>query len=213
MRRFIKISVLILVYFLTCSKSCDNEEQFTAERNKNRVKAEQDSLRSVFETDTLPTASLFAFQEAAKQKFSDFRDYLNILADTTLAGPFRSQAGEMIQDLFISGEVSLLFRPVTQQGKREVKIYQMDNPGREILALIRGFTADSVWTECPLSWINDSTCTGRLGFTSQFALKEDKQPPSIRNGMLDILLIKRNKAFGNDTLKVWAVYLGNMQLR
>jgi hypothetical protein len=213
MRRFLKISVLILVYFLTCSKSCDNEEQFTAERNKNRVMAEKDSLRSAFETDTLSAASLVAFQEAAFQKFSDFRDYLNILADTTLAVPFRIQAGEMIRGLFVSGDVSLLFRPGAQQGRIEVKVNQLDKPGREILDLVRGFTTDSVWTDRPLSRINDSACTGRLGFTTRFAGNKVIQSSSIPDGMLDILLIKRNKAFGKDTLKVWAVYLGNMKLR
>jgi hypothetical protein len=53
---------------------------------------------------------------------------------------------------------------------------------------------DSVWVKQPLHRVNDSIFTGELGFSP--------------GGTLEFYAVKRNKSFGNETLKVWTVLLG-----
>jgi hypothetical protein len=53
---------------------------------------------------------------------------------------------------------------------------------------------DSIWIKQPLNRVNDSIFTGELGFSP--------------GGSFEFYAVKRNKNFGNETLKVWTVLLG-----
>ncbi len=213
MKRFLTISTLILIYFLSCSKSCDNREQFEEEQANRRLEAEKDSIKSVFEKENLPDASLIAFREAAVLKFSDFRDYLKILADTTLAEAFRRQAGEMIRGLFISGKTELSFTRESSNGREMIMAEQLVKPDPEILKLAREFRADSVVEENPLARVSDSVYSGTLSFFARDDRRERKIIQPAARGAIEIRVIRRNKIFGKDTLNVWSVYLGKMEIR
>jgi len=212
MKRFFKISALILVYFLSSARSCDNQEQDDATRNEARVKVSRDSIISAFETDTLSVASLSAFQEAAKQKFSAFTDYLKILTDSATAEPFREQAAKMIGDLFVSGNATLHLPGYDSRKKTGITVEQLSTHGSEIWEEINTFVADSVIVQRLLHRISDSTYTGSLTFTFRTLQKQDiKSHSSKQTGSVDILLEKREKQFGSDTLKVWIIFLGNLK--
>jgi hypothetical protein len=186
MRRTLKIFALILLYFLTCGKSCDNEEKFDVRQEQAKIKAETDSLRSVFGNDNLLASSLLVYMETAKQKFYDFNDYLQIIADTTVAEPFREKAREMIRGLFITGEEpKTIFNPIG---------------------------LDSVGTKEAFRRMNDSVFEGCL----VFSLRTIQQPGEItstshKTGTVTVLLVKRDKNFGEGKLRVWSVFLGKME--
>ena len=185
MRRTVKIFALILIYFLTCGKSCDNEEKNDDRREQVRVKAETDSIRSVFGTDTLSVLSLVTYLETAKQKFYDFNDYLQIIADTSAADPFRNKAREMIRTLFI--------------------------PGGEPVRIIRPFGLESVNTKEDFRRINDSVYEGSLvfSFTPQ---QPGKTVSTVREkGTIKVFLLKIDKNFGREKLRVWNVLLGKIE--
>jgi hypothetical protein len=186
MRRTVKIFALILLYFLACGKSCDNEEKFDAHREQIRVNTEADSLRSVFGTDTLLASSLLAYMETAKQKFYDFNDYLHIVADTSAAGPFRDKAREMIRGLFIAGA--------------------------EPTKMISPFGLDSVGLKEAFQRTNDSVYEGHLVFSFRTLQRPGKiVNSSPETGTIAVFLVKRDKNFGKGKLRVWNVLLGKME--
>jgi len=186
MRRTVKIFALILFYFLACGKSCDNEEKFDARQEQAKVKAETDSLRMVFGTDTLSASSLLAYMETAKQKFYDFNDYLHIVADTSAAGPFRDKARKMIRELFIAGA--------------------------EPAKIISPFGLDSVGLKEAFQRINDSVYEGHLAFSYSVPQRSGNiVKPSRETGTIAVFLVKRDKNFGKGKLQVWNVLLGKME--
>ncbi len=58
MSRKVRIFALILLYFLTCGKSCNDREQFDAFHEQQRAKEKSDSLVASFKTDTLSATAL-----------------------------------------------------------------------------------------------------------------------------------------------------------
>ena len=186
MRRTVKIFALILIYFLTCGKSCDNDEKNDAQHEQRKVKTETDSLRSVFGTDTLSVSSLMAYMETAKQKLYDFTDYLQIVADTSAAEPFRNKAREMIYHLFI--------------------------PGGEPTRIISPFGLESVNIKEPFQRINDSVYEGLLVFSYKTLQHPDKiVNTASETGTIEVFLAKRDKNFGKEKLRVWNVFLGKIE--
>jgi hypothetical protein len=186
MRRTVKIFALILLYFLSCGKSCDNEGKFDAQREQVKITAETDSLRSAFGTDTLSASSLMAYFETAKQEFYDFNDYLHIVADTSVAGPFRDKAREMIHNLFITDA--------------------------EPAKIISPFGLDSVGIKEAFQRINDSVYEGRLAYSFRTLQRSGKNIiSSNETGTITVYLVKRDKNFGKEKLRVWNVFLGKIE--
>lgn len=186
MRRTFKISALILFYFLACGKSCNNREKADAYHEQIKIRTETDSLRSAFGTDTLSSSSLLAYMETAKQKFYDFNDYLHIAADTSVAGPFRDKAREMIRNLFIAG---------TEPTK-------ITNP----------FGLDSVGLKEAFQRINDSVYQGRLVYSFRIPQRSGKNIiSSHETGTITVFLVKYDKNFGKEKFRVWNVFLGKME--
>jgi hypothetical protein len=186
MKRSLKIFALILIYFLACGKSCDNEEKNDTRREQVRVIAETDSLRSAFGTDTLSAASLLAYVETAKQKFYDYNDYLRIVADTTAAAPFRDKARNMILSLFIAG---------TEPAK-------MTTP----------YGLESVETKEAFQRINDSVYSGSLSFSFETLKHRGKNTGfSPEKCTVTVFLVKHDKNFGKGKLMLWDVFLGKIE--
>ncbi|MGA2822010.1 MAG: hypothetical protein ABSE72_00615 [Bacteroidales bacterium] len=186
MRRTVKIFALILLYFLACGKSCDNDEQSNVQREQEKITAETDSLQLAFGADTLSSSSLLAYLETAKQKFYDFNDYLRIVTDTSIAGPFRDKTREMIRNLFITGA----------------------EPAKNI----NPFRLDSVGIKETFHRINDSVYEGSLDFTYRSLRRSDKFINSSQETeTITIYLIKRDKNFGKKKLWVWNVFLGKIE--
>ncbi|MCX6246467.1 MAG: hypothetical protein NTW10_01930 [Bacteroidetes bacterium] len=188
MSRRLTLFGLIVIYFLACGKSCDNNEQFNARQEQEKIDTETKKLITEFRADSLSVTMIQAFEATAVQKFYDYNDYLDILSDTTLATSFRDKTRKMINSLFIPGA-----EPV--------------KPGRP-LSLFRvkikeGFHPD-----------NDSVYTGRLGFTFVSPRMPVYSDLLIRDSaVIDVFLVKHFKEFGKEKLRVWDVFLGKMNNR
>ncbi|MCX6303646.1 MAG: hypothetical protein NT040_01635 [Bacteroidetes bacterium] len=190
MSRTIRTFALILLYFLACGKSCDNQEQSDAEMAQRQVRAESDSLRAAFGSDTLTASTLQAYEETAVLKFADYCDYLMILADSTAAEPFRAKAREATSGMFIS-ESSMLRYPKPAGIARSACI--------------------SARIDQPLQRACDSVYTGKLRYFSSFHEQQsEKNMKQDRfEGTACFLVLKHQKKFGPDTMKVWEVFLGD----
>jgi hypothetical protein len=213
MRRFLYIPSLILLYLLTTAKSCDRQEQYGTSLDQSRVKNAQDSIKSTFGSDTLSGASLRAFEAAAKNRLTDFSDYLAIHDDTSVAETFREKAREMIRGLFISENSVLRLADPGNPGGRKVSVRQLLASGGGHSEKFGRIITDSVRVTQSLERIGDSMYTGTLSYSYSPAGKERAKArgQALSGGTVDFHLIKHQKHFGTDTLMIWEVFLGNME--
>jgi len=209
-RRF-QIPALILLYLLSTAKSCDHGERTDETRDRERIGRLQDSIRESFQADTLSMISLQAFEATAKNRLSDFSDYLSVVHDTSISGAFRQKAGEMIRGIFISENSTLQFTGSGFPGRKEVSVKQLLSDGKELPFTPGPVPGDSIRVIQALRRSSDSVYTGKLRF---FCLPFAKNHEESRKftpsyGTIDFLVTKHPKRFGKDTLSIWEVFLGN----
>lgn len=187
MKRPFLIPLLLLAFIVLSSKQCaeDTDPQVEVDAQMEEITA----VKSAFESDYLKSESLFAFEEKAKQKLSDYSDYLNIANDTSLNTTFRLQAASMIPQLFYQEEEPLL----------------SNDPG--CIAII-----DSIYMIEPLSKSSESAYTGLLGIDGMITEIEtnDSIILSPQKWTIEMIATKTLTSFGKDTLRVWKVFLGEM---
>ncbi len=210
MTKYLKIAILILVIFVIYAPSCVDEDA-RAMRDDDILTEARNDVRVEFETDYLSEVSLFAYESTAKQKLSDFIDYLHILADTSLNMSFRLKAGEMIQSTFLSKNVNVqLCQPGDKQPKK-LDIQKLVEKGLKNELSFRDFSIGTIHVMLPLQRAGDVVYKGSLSFSKNFIIPDPsgQKSNSISNNA-DIFLIKEDKIFGTDTLRVWSVKLGEI---
>jgi hypothetical protein len=182
----------------------------SAVNEANALAASKDSIRMAFASDHPDEDLLRAYEETARQKLSDFADYLKIVSDTSMNIKFREQAAEMVKRLFVSGDTDV---------RDWAKVYSEYDIStlNELLAkgLSKGFSlwiqADMINVITPLSASDDSTYKGKLSFYQKcipFNIHTSQVNISQMSGV-DIYVIKKVKSFGDESLSIWEVYLGN----
>ena len=214
MRKWIRLSGLLLLYVLFSAKSCNEREEFLAAREKERLVQNFDSLTFLLGSDSLPAIVENAFESSVMQKLGDLVDYVNIVGDTAVAKGFREQSARMIQELFISPDVRIRMKI---QGDKNIKGLRLP----EFIKIIEtrdwpytSIVADSSWIIKPLKKINDSLYSGQFGFSFSAGLKQSNHQASgiSQYGKIEAYIIKREKVFGRKRMKIWGVYLGNTEL-
>lgn len=211
MTKYLKISFYILVLFIIYAPSCVDEQE-VANREEAILTETKNDIRAEFETDYLTEASLFAYETTAKQKLSDFVDYLHILADTSLDMSFRAKAGEMINGAFLSKNVSLQLALQKDEPDGEYNVYLLIKNGLENKLSLLPFSFDSIFVYEPLHRTGNTSYEGTLRFSQNFTLPN--KPEQILNSIsrnAGVYLIKEDKIFGTDTLKIWSVRLGEIR--
>ena len=213
MRRIFYISALGILYFLTTAKSCDNQENIDEERDQARIRITRDSIISTFDSDTLSNTSLRAFEGAAIIKLSDFADYLAILRDTSLAGPFREKAREMILGLFISDRTLIQVSEPNEPGRYKFTVKKFLEDSEAGSLQFGKIIFDSARVKQELMPSGDSIYAGKLSYAYTF-LRDDHSAgsdPLPADGTVEFFLKRHTRNFGPDTLILWDVFLGNME--
>jgi hypothetical protein len=182
----------------------------SATDESNALAASKDSIRKVFEVDHPEEDLLGAYEETARQKLSDFADYLKIVSDTTMNIKFREQAAEMVKRLFVNGGTRVGVWAKAYSYNDISTLDELTSKG-----LSKGFhlwiQPENIKVDAPLAARNDSICTGRLSFYQNCLPFDSLKSPSKNSQMVsvDIFIIKRIKSFGDEKLNVWELYLGN----
>jgi len=211
MRRFVQISAIILVYLVTCGKSCNDAKSEQSELEMAREHKAHDSLTSVFSSDSLSQASLMAFEHTALNKLSDFSDYLQIMYDTSKDQAFKSKTCELIGDLFIP-EAQLELSLSEVPGKKGCDLKTLFGNIHKNRWVTSPVTFDSVRVKRVLHQENDTLCSGKLAFCLRSTLVASKEiAGKCDEKEVDIFVCKCSRVFGNDTLKIWKVFLGNIR--
>jgi hypothetical protein len=210
MIKLIKISTFLLVLFLLCAPSCENDEE-RAHREEEIISGAKKEIRSEFETEYLTEASLFAHEVAAKQKLSDFTYYVDILTDTTLDKSFREKAGEMIRSSFLSEQITIDLYNEPEGQILELNVHQLVRLGLDNQLILPAFSYDSIFVHEPLHRISNFTYSGILKFKQNFTEKTTGLLINPISRTADVYVQKEVKIFGTDTLKVWNVRLGEIR--
>lgn len=211
MRIYFKITVIIFVLFIAYAPSCVDEQE-EAIREEAILSASKNAIRTEFETDYLTESSLFAYETTAKQKLSDLADYFHIMTDTLLDMSFRVKASEMIKSTFQSENETILRIEQDKEPVKELNVRFLIKKGLEDKLTHLHFTFDSIRIYEPLHRIDDKTYTGILIFSQNFtdtAIPEHITESIRRNA--DIWVLKEDKIFGTDSLRIWNVHLGNIR--
>jgi hypothetical protein len=211
MTKIFKISTFIFVLLVICAPSCEDEKE-TSNRDEAILTTTKNDVRKEFEAEYLTEASLFAYEVTAKQKLSDFADYLQIMTDTSLDMSFRIKAGEMIKKTFQSENVNLRLEKKEKETEPEFEVHLLIKDGLENKLILSPFSVDSIIVHEPLHRIGNTTYVGSLRFSQNFM--DSFQPGLIINSArrsIDVYVVKEDKIFGTDTLNVWTVRLGEIR--
>jgi hypothetical protein len=208
MKRLVKISALLLLYCLTTAKSCSNNEEGKAARERYVVDATVDTIRRALSSDSLSEESLRAFGELAGRKLLDFSDYMKILTDSSIDTAFRQKAAGMIKALFISDSVVISLGNDNKKGALSVTVKNLVNKRES--AMYPGF--DSVKIIQPLYRTAPDSYTGRLSSltSSTSSLNRDGRKVSGQLITVDFSLVRIKTIIDKDTLNSWKVLLGNI---
>jgi hypothetical protein len=214
MKRVIKISAIILLYFLGCGKSCVDDTERTR-RQEMEVKTEIDSIRAAFEVSSLSAEAAHAAEIQAIQKLKDLAGYVEIYADASMDPVFRQKAGEMIKGLFISDKSRL---SVGKFKNGKIKCLPLDEFLKEGFG--DGINSariifDSLYILNPLEKSGVETYAGQItGYQSVTAFcANDTIIQPLRPVIIDIVSSMQSKIIGKDTLVVRVVSLGDMQVK
>jgi len=211
MRRFLYILTACLLYLLLSSESCNSTRQDSSAAHEAELMNAVADLNNEFKSNFLSEKSLIAFETKAKQKLVDFSDYLSIYETKSTDETFRTQAREMILNLFVSENVRINGLLLNEPERKDLLINDFLNRKFEFDSFELKF--DSIKISEPLRRMNEMNYTGSLIFFrfQQAGISADTLIAAPAPMKVEIFVSKVKKSFGNDTLQVWNVLLGNIQ--
>lgn len=209
--RIFKISLFIFALLIIGAPSCVDERD-AIEREELILAETKENIRKEFETEYLTEASLYAIETVAKQKLSDLADYLRMLTDTSLDYTFRAKAGEMIKNTFQLENVTLQLFDAKEKAIQEINVTELISSGLENKLALPFFTFDSIRVQEPIHRLGNSNYSGTLKFLQNFTNTTSlEQNMNFIPRTASVYVVKEHKIFGNDTLLVWRVRLGQVK--
>lgn len=191
--------------------SCMDEEEM-ARQEQAALEEVREGIRNEFETEYLTEASLYAYETTAKQKLTDLFDYIQIMTDTSLDMSFRIKASEMIRNTFLSENVTVAVTEENKDASNEQKVSHLVRKGLKNKLPALYYSVDSIQVFEPLHRIDNKTYSGILWFLQSFT-----EPANSEQGVSSIkrfthfYVLKEDKVFGTDSLKIWNIRLGQIR--
>lgn len=213
MRKSYYILIAFLTWFILSSRSCGPEEEKKAGKEKADLEQSRERIRTEFEADILSEQSLRAFEINAKQKIMDYGDYLGIAFNKSLDTALRAEAERMISNMFTSEDIALDKHLGLITTNKTLKI--KDAAGQHCVSGYESisFKIEHVRITKPLRQAGESCYTGQLNFSCTTVTCTDQDTINLGKEKLSALFYARKlpKAFGNDTLLMWSVFLGEIR--
>ncbi len=211
MKRFKNIVILVLFWLLCGAPSCNDGGP--QERLEDRLlSAKVDSIKKAFDIDIPGNRLLKSYEANAIQKLIDFADFLKIASDTSMEKNFRHQALEMAGKLFISTDIDTRNWSMTNHTNTMITLEQLLSKSQS-LEMSYWLKPVNIEVNSPFRQENDSTFRGSLSFYLQpFAYDHPDQPGSnTTKRLIGVYALRKVKYFGEEQLKVWEVYLGDIK--
>jgi len=211
MKLISNIFLLALIWLICGARSCNENDNLKEQRDKKLLSASKDSIKDEFELMSPSDQQLKTFENTSIQKLTDFADYLKIASDSSIEATFRKQAAEMAGKLFIKGKIN------TRSWSSIYHDYDLSTLDKLIgTSLEKGIPCwgqpGGITILAPLTLENDSTFKGKLSFNLQSISFDNLNAAELTPGKckIEIYALKKAKPFGKEQLKVWEVYLGNL---
>lgn len=196
----------MLLFLLTAEDCADSSAEITREE---KLSGMFQNIENDFVNEELDFESLNAFEKRAIQKVKDLADYLNIYADKSFSEEFRLQAREMVLETFNSEtDLQTYFKSLDFIEDTTNKVlYFSINKGVFITEI------DSVNTIDFFHKNNYSSYIGKLQFSQKiFSVSStDMVVAKTFNSVLEIIISKNKKQFGDNFQDVWEVNLGEIR--
>ena len=213
MRKYLFVFGAMLAYVLFCAKSCESPEGDDAASQEVELEKFKDSIKSEFESDDLTITALRAFEVKAQEKLADFSDYLNLYVDNRMDDTLKNQVGQMISELFMSGDVTLKmkFSPEANEKGMTLNEFLITDFARTYDSVV--IRVDSIEVLKTLRPQDEISYYGILEFKQTVTAYSTSGNifTNARNASIEIQALKVKKSFGSDTLQIWKVFLGNME--
>ena len=196
MNRLIKYSILLTVCFwIVAAPTCENDFSPVNARRDHLTRLETAS--EVFATESLSEDNLEAFEFKAVEKLMDYADYLEIIYSDGYAESFRQQARQNIFNLFDTNENS----------EAALIDGSFSGPFNTYQIMI-----DSVDIMDPLLRETDTRYRGSMSYDEKIHGLDQAETILISHSQktVGIVLQMGYKDFGENSLLVWEVLLGNI---
>jgi hypothetical protein len=205
------IWILIVIYIFCSARTCNENEKATEKQKEQYTMNLMNSVKNVFTSDSLSDHFLRAYEITAIEKLNDFADYMKVISDTTLDLRFRQKSAELVRNLFVSDKIIL---SKWSKNYPESGLYTLDKTIEYLLSegTLAWIEPVDIRSIVPFALKNDSTWIGMLKCNLEyFSLsKKDTSKMPDRDIYVNIYLIKRVRYFGQEEIKVWQVYLGDI---
>ncbi len=210
MKKLLNILMIILIYFIFCGKSCEDDSA-PAPWQQRQAELAKDTLRVEFETDYLSEEARHAAEINAIQKLHDLADYVEVFSDQSLDSAFREKAGEMIGEMFISQDNLLLFMLDSKGKMKQVTLEEFLEKGFGGNYLKAEVNFDSILVTKPLEKSGAELYSGKLAAFQTVVLHSSGKSTNSYSLLVinNFISFRQIKVIGQDTLKVWKVSLGN----
>ena len=191
-------SLLAAVFLILGAPTCESEVEPVDARRDHIYRLE--AVSEVFASESLSEDNLEAFEFRAVEKLMDYADYLGILCSDGYEPSFRKQAGQNIDAMFDRGETP----------DAALIPESFDGSHRSYLILI-----DSVDVIRPLQRETHTRYTGNMGYVERIFVTGpgDTTLISLSRKTIGIILQMDYKDFGENTLLVWEILLGEISCR
>ena len=211
MKWIINVFLLALIWLICGAPSCSEGGSARERYEKKILLASSDSIKKAFDVEVPGYQLLEEYEANSVKKLIDFAEYLKIAADTSVDQSFRKQAAVMARKLFISTDPDF---------RKWNKAYPENNDNTVEQFLTNSMKhASPTWLKpaqiivsTPLKKENDSTFKGGLSFYLQSVDYNNPENKGSNTGRyeIDIYVIRNLKTFGKEQLRVWDVYLGDI---
>lgn len=203
--------ILIMVYLVCAARTCNEDEEAVARRQEQYAMNLKDSIKDVFMSDTINYQFIRAYEASAVQKLNDFADYLRIISDTTLDMKFRQHAAGLVKGLFITDKIEINYCGMTcpESDFNSLELLISQSLSENISCQVNPL---QITVSKPFVYQNDSTYIGNLSFINSYipSGSRDTSETESLSLVIDIYLVKKLRSFGEDRIRVWDVYLGDI---
>ena len=208
----ITLFLLFAGYVLCTADKCESVDEANT-RKQETLHARLDTIAQNLQSKELTVSARIAFEQKARQKLSDYADYLTLFSDRSLDARFRETVWQLLNTLYADTATILTIRTDSSGLSQSIAL----NTLPEIIPA-QGFEAimlriGSVKVAEPLLARDQAGPQGRLEYDQQWYGVSHDDTISLGSTVAQSLFYakKIEKQIGNTSVMTWQVFLGDTE--
>lgn len=208
-----KYLIILLFLFLISVKihaqAIDTENLTSKEASTTNI--EFSILENIFVSEELAVSEKQAFEQRATQKLYDYYDYVELISYQNLDKALKDYTIKQIIDLF-NEDISVFddFTQIIQEDFENLENY-INNISKLKIEKIEIEVSDLQFIQ-QLEIKSKNIYTGKIAYQIKYQIIEEGSVINTfsQRNEIEIILKKIEKNFGNETKKIWQIFLGNI---